>query len=57
MVPETLGVHCPFNLDSELLPSLSAAAMFPFGRAAMEGLYADPSKSESSAQLSSISGG
>jgi len=42
------------NLNSELHPSLSAAATPPLGRTVM-GEYADPSESESS-QLNSGSG-
>ena len=45
MVPTRLGIHSPFNLDSELHPSLSAAAIFLLGRAAMGELHGDPSSS------------
>ena len=53
MVPARLGVYSPFNLDSELLPSLSAAAIFPLGRTTMD--LVDPSESES-IKLNSSSG-
>ena len=39
--------HEAFILNSELHPSLLAASIFPFERAAMED-WADPSKSERS---------
>ena len=55
MVPMRLGVHPPFNLDNELLPSLSANMVFPFKRGFV-GSWADPSMSESPIQLNSSSG-
>ena len=48
------GVRYPFDLNSELHPSPSAA-IFPLGQAVMED-YADPSGSESLTELNSTSG-
>ena len=50
-------VHPPFDFNSELNPSISAAAIFPLGRAAMSAKdWADPSKSEPLTQLNSCGG-
>jgi len=55
VVPVRLGICSLFNLNSELLPSLSATAIFPLGRAVMED-WAYHSTSELSTQLNLSSG-
>jgi len=53
--PHEAGVDSLFDLNTELHPSLSVAAIFPLGQAAMSSDWADPSSSESSTQLNSSS--